>query len=173
MPRIVSVTACAASIVAIGYSCSRERPGTLTTDTVRLTVADSVFERDSLRIMLRVPRKAQSGRAVQLAVTIRNQARRQVEIRYGAPPQFFLSTPEGRAIWDSFDGAAMSSSLSVRRLSPGDSLQFNQTSSLLRNGKALPAGHYDLWVRLPAFTRSGTTIVGPRPLTIQPDSSHA
>jgi|SRR5689334_12699606 len=164
--RTVGALACAGGIIATIYTCARERRVTSLIDTVHLAAEDSVLVRDSLQIILRLPSEVQSGRPVEFAVALRNQARGPIEIRYGAPPQFFIKAGGDLRIWDSFDGTTFGASRSVRRLRPGESVEFNQTWSGLKNERPVPPGHYNVWVRLPTYTRDGTMMIGPRPLIV-------
>lgn len=158
-----SLASLAGVALAMACICSREhRPTAAALDTIRPSYPDSAFQRGLLRIILHVPGEATTGRPVRFAVTIKNQSGGEIEVRYGGPPQFIVKTERGEEVWNSFDGEAMSASMSVRHLSPGDSLEFNAIWSALAHGEPMAPGEYEMWLRAPAFTQSGLIVVGPR-----------
>lgn len=165
--QILSLSHCVA--ITISVSCARTpaRVEEAGADTVRLSGSAPVFEGDSLRVSAHVPREVQLGHPMRFGVVIRNVVRQKIEIHYGEPPQFVLTTTQGQVIWDGFDGGAWGASVSVRQLAPGDSLQFTQVwSGHLRSGQQAPAGSYNLWVRVPAFTGVRARVLGPLLLRI-------
>ena len=169
---ILRASECIAVFVATacrGSPARVEQPGG---DTVRLSDRDPAYVHDSLRIAVLLSQTVPAGQPVEFGVTIKSVARQVVEIHYGAPPQFILTTTQGAVIWDGFDGGAWGASVSVRRLAPGDSMQFRQVwSARKRDGQLASPGPYYLWVRVPAFTGMRASMVGPLSLTLEPTVS--
>lgn len=109
---------------------------------------DSGMADDSLDVRLAAPAEVRVGRPVTFGMSITNRTSRPLDLRLtGRPPafDFIVSTPDGRRVWNRLDGAVVAAVLEVRRLAPGETLEFtaewNQRSN---QGAVLEPGSYQL-----------------------------